>query len=616
MTPRVAIIGAGLAGLSAAGQLLGRGIEVTLIDKGRHAGGRFCTRTVRRDQQPAPKFDIGPQVLYARLMYRGSSEPHMRIAYLPATVPLVPRAPGRMCGPDEPAGQPTGYSIPGGVRELPFRMLSALHDTIDFRDHTRAERLTRTETGWRIETRSLRDDTRSTVTAHALVLTAPLPQALELLAASRIVLPDDLAASLRAVTYTRRIALYGLFSGSGPLPAGVAWLAEGPLEWVSDNHAKGVTDVKGAYTAVTSGAWAAEHWDEPDARVVERLMPAVRAWVGEPLPEMPVELHRWRWATPENPVAGPCAVVRDLALVLAGDGFAGTEPDPADSALLSGMTAGIRAAGLVTALARADDRFTLARPRRVVLEAAVSTPDDAARATEAGADRLELSAGLEVGGLTPSLGVFRAVRDVSPLPVWVMLRPRAGGFVYTQREYETMLADARLFVEEGAAGLVFGLLTADGEIDRDRCSRLVGIAGGRAVFHRAFDLVADQFLALDDLIDLGFCRVLTSGGRSTAEAGATRLAALVQHAGWLIEVLPAGGIRPENAADLVRETRCDQVHTSARVAAPDPVLRANSRLAEAVGADGDGCHSATSVELVAALRTELDRVALSLSSPV
>jgi copper homeostasis protein len=239
----------------------------------------------------------------------------------------------------------------------------------------------------------------------------------------------------------------------------------------------------------------------------------------------------------------------------------------------------------------------------------VTTPGEARLAAWNGADRLELSSGLEVGGLTPSLGLFRAVQQ-SKLPVYVLLRPRSGGFVYSDQELAVMEADARAFLEAGAAGIVFGALTRSRAIDRSACQRFVELARGKAVFHRAFDFIANQTEALDELIELGFERVLTSGGASTAEAGATQLAALVQHAGWQIEVLPAGNIRPHNVADLIRETRCDQVHSSARDQShgPDPTLGPNQRLATGMGGGTE-----LSVRLVGGLRAQLDRLVESLS---
>lgn len=246
--------------------------------------------------------------------------------------------------------------------------------------------------------------------------------------------------------------------------------------------------------------------------------------------------------------------------------------------------------------------------RHYLLEIAVSTPEEAVVAVREGADRLELSSGLEVGGLTPSIGLFRAVRERASVPVWVLLRPRAGGFVYTQSEFDVMRADAAAFVAAGADGVVFAVLTPDGRIDHSSCRTLVDAANGRAVFHRAFDFLPHPIEALDELIEFGFARVLTSGGAATAEAGTTCLAALVQHAGRQIEVLPAGTVRPRNVGELVRATRCDQVHAAPRVPVADPLLAAHPRLAA-----GMGVPTELSAHLVRELRRELDRAAESLS---
>jgi copper homeostasis protein len=244
--------------------------------------------------------------------------------------------------------------------------------------------------------------------------------------------------------------------------------------------------------------------------------------------------------------------------------------------------------------------------RRATLEIAVGTPDEAAEAEQAGADRLELSSALDAGGVTPSLALFRAVRAEVRLPVWVLVRPRPGGFAYSAREFAVMQADAGLFLSEGAAGIVFGILTSEGRFDRERCRRLVELARGRAVFHRAFDFLPDPLAALDELADLGFARVLTSGGSATAEAGAERLAELVRHAGPRIEVLPAGSIQPANVVSLIRVTGCTQVHAAVRADVPDALLTAHPHLGV-----GMGRAAAASGALVRGLRERLDRLSAS-----
>jgi copper homeostasis protein CutC len=244
---------------------------------------------------------------------------------------------------------------------------------------------------------------------------------------------------------------------------------------------------------------------------------------------------------------------------------------------------------------------------RVALEIAVATPDEAVLATRSGADRLELSAGLELGGLTPSLGVFRQVKKLVAVPIWVLLRPRAGGFIYDEHEAESILSDAETFLAAGADGLVFGALNAAGEVEETSCRRLAALAPGRATFHRAFDFTSDPLDALERLIALGFRRVLTSGGATAAHDGARRIAELIARARGRIEILPGAGIRADNVTDIVRITGCNQVHAAARSVQADPCFARNPMLATAMGAKCANLVSTTDANLVAALRSELDR---------
>lgn len=239
---------------------------------------------------------------------------------------------------------------------------------------------------------------------------------------------------------------------------------------------------------------------------------------------------------------------------------------------------------------------------RITLEVAVTTVDEAVRAVEAGADRLELGAALEVGGVAPSPGTFLVLRDALPhTPVCVLLRPRSGGFTHSERESASVKRDAEWFLGHGAAAIVFGILTADGTIDRIRCAELVRLAEGRAVFHRAFDFLADQLGGLAQLIDLGFARVLTSGAAATAHAGRARIAALMSAACGRIEVLPAAGITAEHVAELLLHTGCEQVHASLRSPVPNPTLTANPAIAAHMGGS-----SSTDAARVSSLRRCLD----------
>lgn len=208
--------------------------------------------------------------------------------------------------------------------------------------------------------------------------------------------------------------------------------------------------------------------------------------------------------------------------------------------------------------------------KRVLIEAAVESVADARAAAEGGADRLELCAALDLGGLTPSLGAYLEVRAAVPLPTVVMIRPRPGDFVADDDEVRVMARDMEQFRPHQPAGFVFGCLDKSGRVHLDHCRRLVEAAGGvPCVFHRAFDRCPDWVAAVDALGDLGFTRLLTSGREEVALKGATVIGAVRYHAGDRVEVLPCGRVRSDTVAELVRLTGCTQVHGS--FATPKPV---------------------------------------------
>jgi len=250
-------------------------------------------------------------------------------------------------------------------------------------------------------------------------------------------------------------------------------------------------------------------------------------------------------------------------------------------------------------------------PRRIVLEVSVTDVDGARLAESAGADRLELCSGLEIGGLTPSPGCFLDVRNEVDLPVYVLLRPRSGGFTYSDAQFATMQRDAEWFLKHGASGIVFGIVQHQAWLnqpDRERCRTLVELAGGKAVFHRAFDFVAEPLAAMEELTEIGFERIQTSGSCPSALEGAAQIAQLITHPVRKIEILPAGGIRPDNVAKLIAMTGADQVHASLRAPTADPSLAANRGIAKGMGSFDPNLEClTTSSELIRAMRIELDR---------
>lgn len=240
--------------------------------------------------------------------------------------------------------------------------------------------------------------------------------------------------------------------------------------------------------------------------------------------------------------------------------------------------------------------------RRFILEVCCETVADAETAAAGGADRIELCTALDLGGLTPSAGLFHEARGSVPgTPVWVMIRPRPGDFVYTASEVAVMAQDIEQYRQANPAGFVFGVLDPDGGVNRDVCQRLLDACGDSpAVFHRAFDRTPSLSEALEAVVELGFRRVLTSGREETALAGAKVIARLRERAARRIEILPCGKVRAENLEALLQSTGCDQVHGS--FAEPVPA-------GEGAGYRGYPPRTRVSREGVAAARAELDRLA-------
>lgn len=199
----------------------------------------------------------------------------------------------------------------------------------------------------------------------------------------------------------------------------------------------------------------------------------------------------------------------------------------------------------------------------IILEICTDSIASSLAAFEGGAHRLELCAALPVGGLTPSAGTIRLVREKVALPLHVLIRPRSGDFLYSADEFDIMRQDVRTARELGADGVVLGLLHPDGTIDLDRTRELMALARPMSVtFHRAFDVCADPFRALDELITLGVDRLLTSGQQSSAPQGAGLIGQLVKRAGDQLIILPGAGINDSNIENLMQQTGAREFHMS------------------------------------------------------
>ncbi|HTR76784.1 MAG TPA: copper homeostasis protein CutC [Gemmatimonadaceae bacterium] len=205
-----------------------------------------------------------------------------------------------------------------------------------------------------------------------------------------------------------------------------------------------------------------------------------------------------------------------------------------------------------------------ARSETVLIEACVDSVASAVAAVEGGAGRLELCDSLCDGGTTPSAGMIATVKTRVEVPVFVIIRPRGGGFLYSTDELAVMRRDIDMVKQLGADGLVFGALRPDARIDTDHMALLLDVSGSTPVtFHRAFDFTPDLDESLDTLGALGIVRVLTSGGAPTAARGAERLASLVVRADGHLTVMAGGGIHEDTIGDLVRLTGVRELHVRA-----------------------------------------------------
>lgn len=180
-------------------------------------------------------------------------------------------------------------------------------------------------------------------------------------------------------------------------------------------------------------------------------------------------------------------------------------------------------------------------------------------------DRIELCSALAVGGLTPNLGFIQQAQQISTIPLALMIRPRAGDFLYSEDEIQIMLNDIATAKQLGIQAVVFGALSANGEIDLATTELLVKASQGMEItFHRAFDLCKDPFAALEQLIDLGCHRILTSGQATTAFDGIPVIQQLVKQANGRIQIMAGCGINADNIKQIIEQTQVPEIHFSAK----------------------------------------------------
>ncbi|CAN5559588.1 copper homeostasis protein CutC [soil metagenome] len=201
----------------------------------------------------------------------------------------------------------------------------------------------------------------------------------------------------------------------------------------------------------------------------------------------------------------------------------------------------------------------------LAFEICIDSVEGAIAAQQGGAQRVELCANLLEGGTTPSAGTIALARQQINIGLQVIIRPRGGDFCYSDLEFSVMQYDIVQAKQLGANGIVIGLLQPDGAIDKTRTAQLVAIARPLNVtFHRAFDMAHDPQQALEDLIDLGIDRVLTSGQEDSALEGLDLITALVQQAKQRIIVMPGGGVTERNLKKIVTQSGVREIHMTAR----------------------------------------------------
>ncbi|XP_055026722.2 copper homeostasis protein cutC homolog isoform X1 [Misgurnus anguillicaudatus] len=200
-----------------------------------------------------------------------------------------------------------------------------------------------------------------------------------------------------------------------------------------------------------------------------------------------------------------------------------------------------------------------------LMETCVDSVESAINAERGGAGRIELCSNLLEGGTTPSTGLLQIVKENVKIPVYVMIRPRGGDFLYSDWEVEVMKKDIDQMKRHGADGLVFGALTEDGRVDSELCMELMATSRPLPVtFHRAFDMVHDPAVALEVLVSLGFERILTSGCDSSALEGLPVIKRLVEQAKGRIIIMPGGGITERNLQRILEGSGAQEFHCSAR----------------------------------------------------
>ena len=314
---KILIIGAGMSGLTAARELQSNGYEVTVVDKGRGVGGRMATRRFA-----GGRFDHGAQFFTTRSdefkaateKWRGENVAHHWFDGTPT--------------PDEPAkndGHPR-YCGNAGMTGIGKHLMK----TLDVQLGVEIEKLTREGGAWIAATAD-----GQTFGGDELILTAPIPQALQLFDTSDQLLPDAMRATLQSVGYEPCFAVLAQLDGPSNIAApGLLYINGEPIWWIADNYQKGVSPIEGSVTIHSSGAYARAHYDDNQSEVGEELIAQCVEWLGREVREF--QVRRWRYSKPENPLDIGIARAENCATTFAGDALMGAK---IEGAFTSGLMA-------------------------------------------------------------------------------------------------------------------------------------------------------------------------------------------------------------------------------------------------------------------------------------
>ena len=237
----------------------------------------------------------------------------------------------------------------------------------------------------------------------------------------------------------------------------------------------------------------------------------------------------------------------------------------------------------------------------ITIEVCVDNIESLLTAQQSGADRIELCSALALGGLTPNAGFVQKSIDLTTIPLYTIIRPRAGDFVYSEQEIDIMVSDIKFMKLLGIEGVVIGALTSDGDIDEAALKRLMSASRDIGVtFHRAFDLCNDPKQALEILINAGCERVLTSGQQAKAEQGCELIKQLVAQADGRISIMPGAGVNPENAEKIIALTQVKELHLSGKTTRKS-TMKLNSAVQMGTEAEADSLISITCAKTISEL---------------